>query len=56
MIFKSDLREIINATLRDFLEDTECEDDISDIEDVLLSRVEDRFQVTDDESEDYEED
>lgn len=56
MIFKSDLREIINATLRDFLEDTECEDDISDIEEVLVSRMEDRFHVTDDESEDYEED
>lgn len=56
VIFKSDLREIIRATLRDFLEDTDCEDDILDIEEVLLGRMEDRFHVTDDESEEYDED
>lgn len=49
MIIKSELRDIIETTLREHLEDTEVSDDVLDITEDILDKIEDRFPVEDDE-------
>lgn len=49
MLLKSELREVLDKVLTDHLEDTESEDDVRDITEAILDKLEDRFPVVDDE-------
>lgn len=54
MLLKSELRELIEQTLRDYLEGSDFETDIEDIGETMVDRMEQRFHVVDDEGDEFE--
>lgn len=56
MLLKSDVREVLQAVLVDHLADTEVEEDLGDIVQAILDRIDAVFGLDDDELLDTDED
>ncbi len=56
MMPKSEVREVLEKVLGEYLDDTEFDDDQGDITNDILDKLEDRGFIDDDEDDEVEED